>query len=521
MSKRKDLTLKEKIAILDQIKSLPPGTSQRKISELLKIPKTTIARLQKESVNLRELANTGKSATTKRHRDGKNPEVEEALSMWFKARTEQGVALSGPLLMAKANEIAKELGHAEFDATTGWLNRWKVRNQIVYKRLHGEKNSADVLGAQEWIDNKLPTLLENYAPSDIYNADETGLYYRATPDGHLCYSYASVSGSKKSMDRFTVLCCTNMDGSDKLRLLVIGKSKKPRCFSGINVDKLPVLYKSNKNAWMTAAIFEEWLRVWDKILRLSGRSILLLVDNCSAHPKLDLSNIRLEFLPPNTTSIIQPLDQGVIRNLKLHYRSELVKLTLNHLESGDILPSASATSVSSKVTILEAIQLVAKSWKDVKPETIANCFRKGGFVLNSTVPSVIDDNEPTQQLQGEDQWAVLSVSGYENYTTIDENLTCYDESTDNTCTDDIIEHIVAKRPCLSEDSDEDNDNDDLPMPPVDHKSARTALQTLKGYMLQQGIDMSSSLYTLQDNIDRSTILKPKIQVKLDNFVQFN
>ena len=58
------------------------------------------------------------------------------------------------------------------------------------------------------------------------------------------------------------------------------------------------------------------------------RKVILLVDNCSAHPKESadrLNNVRLEFLSPNTTSVIQPCDQGIIRNVKGKYRSEIVK----------------------------------------------------------------------------------------------------------------------------------------------------------------------------------------------------
>ena len=75
----------------------------------------------------------------------------------------------------------------------------------------------------------------------------------------------------------------------------------PRCLRGVKV--LPVNYKNNKNAWMTAAIFEEWLSEWDKVLALQKRQIALIVDNCAAHPKLS-ENIELIFLPPNVTSLI-------------------------------------------------------------------------------------------------------------------------------------------------------------------------------------------------------------------------
>ncbi|KAI8503712.1 Gypsy retrotransposon integrase-like protein 1 [Branchiostoma belcheri] len=47
--------------------------------------------------------------------------------------------------------------------------------------------------------------------------------------------------------------------------------------------------------------------------------IALLLDTCTAHPDVQLRNILLVFLPANTTSILQPLDQGIIRNLMALY----------------------------------------------------------------------------------------------------------------------------------------------------------------------------------------------------------
>ena len=50
-----------------------------------------------------------------------------------------------------------------------------------------------------------------------------------------------------------------MIGKDKVKLFVIGKSKKPHCFKGINMDMLPVIYHANKKAWMRSVLFEEWI----------------------------------------------------------------------------------------------------------------------------------------------------------------------------------------------------------------------------------------------------------------------
>ena len=94
---------------------------------------------------------------------------------------------------------------------------------------------------ETWMSIVFPQLLREYKPDDIYNADETGLYYRATPDGSLIYVYQQLSGSKKGMDRVTILCCANMSGNDKVKLLVIGKSKKTRCFKGTDVDTYGIM----------------------------------------------------------------------------------------------------------------------------------------------------------------------------------------------------------------------------------------------------------------------------------------
>jgi hypothetical protein len=155
--------------------------------------------------------------------------------------------------------------HDDFKATDDWLSRWKCRHGIKFKKAHGEKDSADVVGAAEWKSKKIPELLQKFCADDIYSADETGLFYHAVPDGSLCYKLVKLLGSKKAMDRISVLCCSNMSGTDKRKLLVIGKSAKPRCFKGLKMDSLPVEYYANKNAWMTSKIFKKWLMRWDVV----------------------------------------------------------------------------------------------------------------------------------------------------------------------------------------------------------------------------------------------------------------
>ena len=265
----------------------------------------------------------------------------------------------------KAEDLAKKFGQTNFVATEGWLSRWKARHQIRYKRAHGEKGSGDTKSAKEWTSTILPELLEE-RPNEVYNADETGLYYRATPNGLLWYFHKKLRGFKKAMERITVLCYSNLTRADKCKLLVIGKSLRPRCFKNVNVDNLSIYLShiANKKVWMTSQIFNEWLAAWDSYLTKVNRKIVLHVDNCTAHPHVStLKKIQLEFLPPNTTSLIQPMDQGIIKNLKTLYHKELVHMILAYMEENILNPSSTAIDVSSKISILQAVSFVAKSWR--------------------------------------------------------------------------------------------------------------------------------------------------------------
>jgi hypothetical protein len=88
-----------------------------------------------------------------------------------------------------------------------------------------------------------------------------------------------------------------------------------------------VHWRANKKAWMTGYLFKDWffncfiLEVEAYIKDINPDfKVLLLVDNAPGHPKdLHHPNVKVIFLPPNTTSLIQPLDQGIIAIFKAYY----------------------------------------------------------------------------------------------------------------------------------------------------------------------------------------------------------
>ena len=154
-------------------------------------------------------------------------------------------------------------------------------------------------------------------------------------------------GSTAKQGFCTGMAAANAAG-DKLPMFVIGKSTRPRCFAGIR--NLPCRYRLQKKSWMDRTLFEEWVRELDRTFMGEGRKDALIVDNCAAHPHIEgLKAIQLVFLPPNTTSETQPMDQGVNRSLKAHYRALTVQLFIRAVDKNQPLP---------KISILSAMNML-------------------------------------------------------------------------------------------------------------------------------------------------------------------
>ena len=331
-------------------------------------------------------------------------------------------------------------------------------------------------------------MLREYSPRDIYNADETGIYYRAVPDGTLCFSTDKLYGRKKAKDRLTVLVCVNMDGSDKRPLLVIGKSNQPRCFRGI--PTLPSPYTNSSNAWMTSTIFRKWLIELNRDMMKQDRHIALLVDNCSAHPKDcggELTNIAVYFLPPNVTSLIQPCDMGVIRNLKALYRKSMISRIVSHLDGG---ASITVTELSRQVNILDAMHMLKVAWSDVKPQSITNCFAKAGFIVQVTPVEEDALSPPNGMLSSE----------FQSYVDFDMSLECHGQLTE----EDICTEILQKSDhgvTSQHDSDDDlNETETSASSPTPRRGeAMQAMHTLRQFLEKSGVDLEQ-FYALERQI---------------------
>ena len=180
---------------------------------------------------------------------------------------------------------------------------------------------------------------------------------------------------------------------------------------------------------------------------MERRKIALLIDSCPANPSVsDLPNVQLVFLPPNTTSVLQPMDQGVIRSLKAHYRERVVCWPCRVLGKMKKLPKISNTSIFMGSCIsTNHCQLFQEGWYHSKAQNAA---------ITDADDPFSDLKESLQQLHDIDPDMVPEGVTPEFLTDVDnEVITTAPVITD----DDILRSVITNQ---QEQSDEDDDKDE-------------------------------------------------------------
>ena len=118
-------------------------------------------------------------------------------------------------------------------------------------------SKADLV--QPFKDNLSRIIEEGLTLNQVYNCDETGLFWKALPTKSLAARKESkVPRYKVSKERLTILVCANATGEYKVQLTIVGKAKNPRALKNVSPSVLPVRYTNQTNVWMNMKLSEEW-----------------------------------------------------------------------------------------------------------------------------------------------------------------------------------------------------------------------------------------------------------------------
>ncbi len=222
---RRSLSLADKYAV---IQSIEKGEKQNNIATKVLVSEGAISKIKKDAVSIREAVESGtQDVTIKRKRHFIFDDVENQLYNWF-VRAQGTAGLSGSVLQEKARGIARASGAEDTEKIDlNWINRFKARRGIVSRKLHGEAAAVDLSDVNTWKSERLCLIRQQFEDKDVFNLDETGLFWKMLPNTTL--QLKRCAGGKRIKDRITVLVRASACG-EKLPLLVIRKYAKPRCF---------------------------------------------------------------------------------------------------------------------------------------------------------------------------------------------------------------------------------------------------------------------------------------------------
>ena len=258
--KRCVLTLETKLKI---IQALENGNSQRVVGVKLGVSKSTVADIWKDRKKISDsIAASELSSYAKKRciiRAAKYVLVDDACWKWFCRQRSKGAPISGPLMQEKAlffRKLYQDADPESFKASTGWLKRFNTRHRIRNEQLRCEIMSSDSSAVGPFREELEKVIAdEGYSRDQLFNADETGLWWRMTPTTSLNCGATRARNFKNVKDRVTVLACANASGTHRLLLAVINKSAKPRCFKHMDTNALPVHCLSQKKSWMDCKLF--------------------------------------------------------------------------------------------------------------------------------------------------------------------------------------------------------------------------------------------------------------------------
>ncbi|KAK4309429.1 hypothetical protein Pmani_018926 [Petrolisthes manimaculis] len=178
-------------------------------------------------------------------------------------------------------------------------------------------------------------------------------------------------GFKVAKDRLTLLLGGNVSGDFKLKPLLVYVSENPQALKNIAKALLPVVWKSNPKAWVTQALFMDWfyhhfIPEVEKYCRAKSLpfNVLLVLDNAPGHPPyLDdvHPNVKVVYMPPNTSSIIQPMNQGVIATFKKYYLRRIFSQALKATDNSEM----TLREFWKSYNIYSAIKNINASWQEV------------------------------------------------------------------------------------------------------------------------------------------------------------
>ncbi|XP_030179530.1 tigger transposable element-derived protein 1-like [Lynx canadensis] len=345
------------------IKKYERGMRVAEIARFYKKSTSTICTILKKKEEIRGLDAAKGVTRISKQRPRVLEDVEKLLLVWINEKQLAGDTVTENFICEKAKALYTDLvsklpgtsteKEEGFKASRGWFDNFKRRSGIRSVAKHGEAASLDAKAAEAFATEFQKLMVsECYLPEQVFNCDETS-------------------------------------GDFKVKPLLVYHSENPRAFKKCKIQKsqLNVMWRSNSKAWVTRMLFIEWINevfgpavkkyLLEKNLPLKA---LLVMDNAPAHPPgfeddllEEFEFIKGKFLPPNTTPILQPMDQQVISNFKKLYIKALFQQCFEVTKGTNL---TLREFWKNHFHIVNCLKIIDKAWDGVTKRTLCSAWRK-------------------------------------------------------------------------------------------------------------------------------------------------
>ncbi|XP_055486478.1 tigger transposable element-derived protein 1-like [Leucoraja erinacea] len=354
---------------------------------------STISTIFKDKKRIKSSASV-RSTIISMKRTGPLDDMERLLVAWMEEQIQKGLPLRPLSIQAKARSLFHTLEQRPrdptythvFTATPGWFKRFKRRHNFHHVMFNSQAAGADARSAAAFKEELHGIIAdEKYLPEQIFNVDETGLFWKRMPEGTYIHQEA---GFKACTDCVTLLLGGNVSGF-KLKPLLIYHSENPPALKDVSEH---VYYRHNTKAWMTSVMFQGWFvncfipqaREYCRQSHIPFK-LLLVLDNGPGHPPHmgDLHpNVKVVYLPPYTTALIQPMGQGVIAAFKAYYVGQMFAQAVEATQTGQTL-----REFWREFNLANAIRNIAAAWEEVTQPCMKGAWRP---ILTTHVHTVAD-----------------------------------------------------------------------------------------------------------------------------------
>lgn len=429
--KRRALTLIQKVAILDR---LAQGEGSTTVARNFGLSEGTVRSVKKCEDKIRSSVAAGAPHNAKMTfyaRDAILQRMEKVLIEWIDDQNSKSIEIDGTIIRKEAKRLY-DLYKSEIEATEdpksekvttfvaskGWYEKFKKRvtlynatpeePAVIYlDQINNAVSNAEIEAVNLFADNlkmkaeegeathldyheadkftsQLKKIfdLKNYTPDQVFNAAETGLFWKKMPkQTFLSQEEDNMPGSKFSNDKLNLLLCANASGNCMVKPMVVYRTLNPAALRRKNRYQLPVFWRVNPRTKITEDEFLDWfhscfipeVKVYMATKNIPFR-VLLILDTKLCHPlKLqdEDPNVKVVFLPEYTAQIIQPLDQGLIGLFRAIYT---LRVFTRIVDAKIMNPYLYISELWWDYNIAECLKLIKETLDAIRPPTINACW---------------------------------------------------------------------------------------------------------------------------------------------------